>query len=246
MSRKDTCVLAAVASLAILLAVPSTGLADLAPYSQDFESMDQGDLSALGNDGWLAYGNVFGPDWAYWYGYGAFPAPNDPSAPAFSLVAAGEGGPDQGAQQLVVLSDYNNGDHGNGAWVEANVYQEMVVGAADVGSTWTFVFDVKHGDLDLQSTALAFIKTLDPSAGWAMTNFLTVDTTPLPDTWGTHSISISIDPALEGQILQIGFANTATAYEPSGMFYDNINFTPEPTSLVLVGAGAWVLLRRRR
>jgi hypothetical protein len=73
------------------------------------------------------------------------------------------------------------------------------------------------------STALAFIKTLDPNAGYSQTNFVTDDTTNLPETWDRYSISLGpIDAGLVGQILQVGFASTANSFEPSGVFYDNI------------------------
>jgi hypothetical protein len=185
--------------------------------------MIQSDPNALGNDGWLVYGNVFGLDWTWWYGYGPNPAPNNPGAPAFSLIAAGQGGPAQGAQQVVVFSDYNNGDHPN-AYIESNFYQEQMIGVADVGQTWVFMFDAKLGDLAGGSTALAFIKTLDPAAGYAMTNFITEDMTTTPTTWTGYSISITIDSGLVDQILQFGFSNIATNYEPSGVYYDNVTF----------------------
>lgn len=208
-----------VASLSCLTPVASLALA---PYSQDFELLDQGDVNALANDGWLVYGNVFGPDWTYWYGYGPFPAPNDGAA--FCAIVIGEGGASQGDQQLSVFSDYNNPDHGVGAHIEANVYQEQTISADDVGATWIFDFEAKLGNLAGETTALAFIKTLDPGAGYQMTNFITEDMTQTPVTWTSYSLSIVIDATLVGQILQIGFANTATNYEGSGVFYDNIDF----------------------
>jgi hypothetical protein len=210
-------------TVALACLIPAAAFA-IGPYSQDFEGLNQADTSALANDGWLVFGNVFGPDWAYWYGYGVFPAPNDGAA--FCAIAAGEGGAPQGAQQLVAFSDYNNTDHGVGAYIEANVFQEMTIGAGDVSETWTFEFDAKMGNLEGVSTALGFIKTLDPNAGFATTNFITVDMTAIPTTWGTYSVSIDIDGSLVGQLLQIGFQSVATNYEGSGVFYDNINFYP--------------------
>ena len=201
--------------------IPAAGLA-LEPYVEDFEGMNAADTQALANGGWLVFANVFGPDWAYWYGYGTFPAPNDGFG--FCQVATGEGGAAQGANQLVSFSDYNNADHGNGAFIESNVFQEMAVGAGDVGETWVFEFQAKMGNLELESTALAFIKTLDPNAGWATTNFLTIDMTTTPADWTDYALSIVIDPSLVGQIFQVGFSNTATLYQGSGVFYDNINF----------------------
>ncbi|MBD3236477.1 MAG: hypothetical protein GF330_07225 [Candidatus Eisenbacteria bacterium] len=209
----------------------------LMPYNQDFELLDQEDPDALANDGWLVFGNVYGPDWGYWYGYGPFPAPN--GGAAFSAIVIGEGGAEQGEQQLSVYSDYNNEDHGNGAWIEANVYQEQVVEEGDVGATWAFEFDAKLGNLEGQTTALAFIKTLDPEQGYQMTNFITEDMTFTPTTWTSYELSIEIDETLPGQILQIGFSNTATNYEGSGVFYDNLDFyldDPAPANKVSWGA----------
>lgn len=224
--------LTAVLILALLVLAPSVTLADLAPYSQDFEgllesSLDQPDQLALNQDGWLAFVNGFGPDWSLWYSYGPFPAPNGGfGGAAFSAVVAGEGGAEQGAQQLVVFSDYNNGNHGDGsnAIIETNVFQEQVVGAADVGSTWYFEFDAKRGNIEGASQALAFFKTLDPANGFALTNFITADLTATPAEWVRYSLAIAIDASLEGQILQFGFLNYASNYAGSGVFYDNVNF----------------------
>ena len=211
-----------IAVVAMVCLIATAGLA-LEPYSQDFEGLNQADTAALGNDGWLVFANVFGPDWSYWYGYGTFPAPNDGFG--FCQIAAGEGNGAQGAQQLVVFSDYNNADHANNAHIEANTFQEMLVGPGDVGETWAFSFQAKMGNLELESTALAFIKTLDPNAGWATTNYITLDMTTTSATWTDYSINIVIDPSLEGQILQIGFSNIATLYQGSGVYYDNIDFS---------------------
>jgi hypothetical protein len=42
-------------------------------------------------------------------------------------------------------------------------------------------------------------------------------------TWGRFTISLDLtDALLEGQILQVGFANTASDFEGSGIFYDNV------------------------
>jgi hypothetical protein len=202
----------------------------LNPYSQDFESMDAASPTALSDDAWLIFANVFGPDWSYWYGYGVFPAPNGTGA--FSGVAVGEGGAGQGAQQLVVFSDYNNAHHAAGAHIECLVFQEQVIGSGDVGETWIFTFDAKLGNLDGSTTAVAFIKTLNPAAGYATTNYIPLDMTSTPTTWTGYTLSLAIDGGLVGQLLQFGFANTATLYEGSGVFYDNVEFfteNPVPT-----------------
>jgi hypothetical protein len=210
---------------AFLLAAPLASHAALANYSQDFEALVQASPTALGDDGWKVFGNVFSPDHSvYYYGYGTFPAPNN--AGGFCGI---DFTPEPGfaAQDMVVFSDYNNGDHAAGNQIEANVFQEQTVDAADVGSSWTFHFDAKLGNLAAPTTALAFIKTLNPAAGYATTNFLTVDMTAIPSTWNGYSLSIAIDPSLVGQILQFGFSNTCTSHNPSGVFYDNVGFTKD-------------------
>jgi len=93
---------------------PSLGLAQT-PYSQDFEALAPVDGSLAG-DGWLNYGNVFTPAGGYIYGYG-------PMRREQHRQLAGhrdrQGGVEQGAQQLVVYSDYQNGNHGAGNIVES-------------------------------------------------------------------------------------------------------------------------------
>jgi len=228
-------------AMAAAIAFMPVSNAALVNYSQNFEGMTQADTGALGADGWLVFGNVFssGGD----YEYGPFIAPNACAAgldPAFSCVAAGEGGPAQGAQQLVAFSDYKNFDHAIGNIIESNLFQEQTIGTADVGKTMFFNFDAKKGDIAGSSTASAFIKTVDPNNGYALTNFITFDTTDIPTTWGTYGLDILIDSSLDGQLLQFGFLNTATNYEPSGVIYDNVNFgvvVPIPAAIWLFGSG---------
>ncbi len=219
----------------------------LIEYQQDFESLVQADGAALTNDGWLVFANVFDDDNgnAFLYGYGPFGAPN--GGAGFSAIDTGQGGTEQGAQQLSVYSDYNNQDHGAGGptnppppphLIEANVFQERTIGSADFGRTLTFQFDHKAGNINdpgsplcpCTSTALAFIKTLDPNSGFATIDFVTVDMTSIPSTWGTSSITLDIDASKDGFILQYGFSNQATLFQPSGIFYDNVVASTLPTA----------------
>jgi len=213
-------IIAPAAALLICL-LPAAGLA-LTPYMQDFEGYAPPAEDTLLGDGWLVYGNVYDAEGAWLYGYGSEPAPN--TGAAFCAVAIGEGGEDQGAQQLSVYSDYNNVDHGTDRIIESNVFQEQTIGPDDVGKRWVFDFQAKMGNLTGSSTAAAFIKTLDPSDGWAQTNLVTMDMTSIPTTWDGGSLSIPLDAGLEGQVLQFGFMNTATNYESSGIIYDNVDF----------------------
>lgn len=228
--RNAATTLFAVAALIGL--VPATGQAALSPYTQNFEGLVQTDLNALANDGWLVYGNVFLDPLGtlYLYGYGPYPAPNDGAA--FCAIDTGQGGAEQGLQQLSVYSDYNNtGAHGAGQFVEANVYHEQTIAAADAGTTWRFAFQAKRGNIAFSSTARAFIKTLNPAAGYALTNFISLDMTAIPDTWNGYSLSIDIDAGLAGQLLQFGFLSNASFFEPSGMYYDNLSFDRDVTGV---------------
>ena len=214
---------------AFLCLTPIVSVAQLSPYSQDFEGMVMESPVALGNDGWLVFGSVYdGVTGDLLYGYGSFPAPNSTASgtnDAFCGLSEMQGGPSQGDQQLNVFSDYENGDHANGNLVESNVYQERTILSGDVGSTWFFEFDAKRGNLVSPTTAVAFIKTLDPGAGFATTNFIQINMTYADTIWWRYAASITIDSGLVDQRLQFGFASTATDYTDSGMFYDNVDFT---------------------
>ncbi len=230
----------------------SAAFADLTSYSQNFESMTISDGGALASDGWLVYGNVFDPSNNYLYGYGSFPAPNGTGG--FSSVATGEGGPEQGLQYINIFSDYNNGDHGNGNRIEANVFREQAIGAGDLGTTFRFTFDYKASSMNGPggaTTTFAFIKVLNPGAGYATVANPTHETTQAPtDSWILgSSIDITIDSGWSGHILQYGFVSNATRYEPSGVYYDNLSFAavPEPSTVaaMLLG-GVWLASRSRR
>lgn len=240
---------ARLATLALATAMSAVSLGALTPYSQNFEGMNIASPSALADDGWLVYGNVFeGGNWLY--GYGPFAAPN--GGGGFSAVATGEGGAAQGQQYLNAYSDYNNGDHALGRIIEANVFQERTISAGDLGSSYNFTFDYKASSQSGpggQTRTMAFIKVLNPGAGYAMVAFPTLETTAASTTdWAPGALNITIDNAWSGHILQFGFLSTATLYEPSGVYYDNINFqaVPEPATLTALALGATALLRRRR
>jgi hypothetical protein len=208
-------------AVALIALIPAAALA-LTPYYQDFESLNAADPQALANDGWVIYGNVFSPEGAYLYGYGVFPAPNHNLA--FSQIVPGEGGDAQGLQQLSIFSDYENADHANGNLIESNVFQEQTITVADVGTNWRFSYEFKRGNLEGATTAFVFIKTLDPSSGYATTNYITEEVTASTTEWSGGFLDIAIDVSLVGQLLQIGFVCTASNYEGSGMFYDNLAF----------------------
>lgn len=206
-------------------------------FQEGFESLDPESTSAIADVGFKVFGNVFnGQTGGYLYGYGSFPAPNG-TPPGFSQIATGQGGPEQGDQQLTIFSDYNNQDHANGHLIESNVFRERRITADDVGKTITFSFDAKRGNINdpadplcpCTSMAFAFIKTLNPAAGFATTNLRRLETTATPDTWGRYTLTLAIDAGLVNQLLQIGFYTNATLFQPSAVFYDNILISSLPT-----------------
>jgi hypothetical protein len=228
------------------LALAGAAHADISEYSEDFESLNAASPSALGDAGWLVGANVFAPDGVtFLYNYFSFPAPN--GGAAFSAIASGQGGMAQGNQQLSVYNDYNNADHALGNRIEANVFREYTVGAGDAG-VWTFAFDAKLGNLEGASTAVAFIKILDPNNGFQLSGFESIDMTTTPTEWTGYSMDINVDASMEGHIFQIGFWSVASNYEGSGVFYDNLDlsYVPAPGALALLGLGGLATARRRR
>lgn len=198
-------------------------------YSSDFECNDaSGEI--LG-ERWVSYVNIFEADGTTYVG--GFPIDGGaPNSTNISALTENEGGNDQGARQLSVFSFYDseyNGQlqHAIGQFVEVNVYQEYLLGAGAAG-TYTFTFDAKlpgEGALTSASQAIAFAKVLDPQNSYQPTEPpVTTDTSTLGATWETRSIEITITDDMTGMLLQFGFANTATNYDPTGIIYDNVSF----------------------
>lgn len=238
--------------IGIVGCVAGASHAGLFSYSQNFETMNAASGSALSADGWKVFANVFTGSGGYVYGYGPFAAPNGTGG--FSSIASGEGGTAQGTQYLNTFSDYLNGDHANNpTWrIESNVFQEQVVSSTDLGTIWNFSFDYKASSQfgpSGQTETRAFIKVLNPAAGFSMVAFPNLVTTAAsPSNWASGSLSITIDNSWSGHILQFGFMNTVNNYQPSGVFYDNIQFqaVPEPATMSVLGASLAALMLKRR
>ncbi len=191
-------------------------------FFDDFEDADAS-AATVGNN-WKMYVNVFDADASYLYGYGPFDAPN--GTDAVSGIAFSEAGMDQGVQYLNVFSDYANADHGAGKVLETSVFKESPIVEGDSG-TYRFSFDAKRpseGGLDEPTTAEAFIKILDPNTGYSLVFSATLDMSGIStEEWASFSLEVAIDGGDQaGQIIQFGFSNTATNYDPSGVYYDNV------------------------
>lgn len=217
------------------------------------------DNSDLDNDGWEVTGNVFdGTDTTstpfpgnYLYFYGSwYPAPNSGGG-AFSAVATGNATKDNvGSNYLNIYSDYNNrGAHEGGEVVNAIFAQQYTIGNDDIGKTLTFSFDAKRPDVEDDGfggdsslavgnncanpcTAQAFVKTLDPSSNYDTTNLIVEDTTSISQSaWSSFTLTLELtDPALAGQILQLGFESFATGDDSTGVYYDNLVLNLEQTT----------------
>lgn len=193
-------------------------------YGDDFESypLFEGDASDLGG-GWLGYANVYGnypgcTDW--WYPYGPFPAPN---GPFISNIVEGSTG-----KALNVFSDYNNGNHGDGACIETNVFQERTLSNLDIG-LYTYRFETQVPmELGVGVNTFGFVKLLDPNNSYSLDMYHTVSSV----TAGVKTITVTLDSSAVGKILQWGFTTIASNYEPSGRYYDNVTFATR-------GAGAF-------
>ncbi len=258
---KINLILNSVAAVCVTFAMQASAFGQLTVYNQDFDSLTvamsgapNGDLAA---DGWKVFANVFTSGGDFAYNYGVFDAPNENAA--FSSVATGATAP-SGSNYLNVFNDYNNTDHGNGSdnVIEALVFQEQTVGAGDVGQVWTMSAAYQNADGgngiadDTNTTGTMFVKVLDSLGGsFATLAEETFDTSLAPATFEEASIDFTIDASHSGQLLQFGFTNRASNFQPTGVFFDDVSFSvaavPEPSSAMicaLVGLGA--LARRRR
>ncbi|MEL6716300.1 MAG: hypothetical protein AAFP86_21145, partial [Planctomycetota bacterium] len=197
----------------------------MAPYNQDFESLNVADPNALSTDGWLVFANIFDPMGGFLFGYGVFPAPNGTGG--FSSLLQG------GSVHMDVFSDYNNTtEHSAGNTVEALVFQEQPIGAQDSGTNWTFSFDYASNPANnpaSPSTTYAFVKVIKVSDS----SFATLIETQLDTTGASQSgftggsIGFTVDPSYVGEVVQFGFASRATNFDDSSRLYDGIDWSED-------------------
>ena len=66
------------------------------------------------------------------------------------------------------------------------------------------------------------VRTSRPArCAMALTSMVTVDLTDTSELWTGYMVSLDVT-GLDGQLLQVGFMNTAKDYEPSSIYYDNV------------------------
>ncbi|MBN2163382.1 MAG: PEP-CTERM sorting domain-containing protein [Pontiellaceae bacterium] len=131
-------------------------------------------------------------------------------------------------------------------WMEANVYREHTLLAGETSATMEY--SVGAFDLDSRYTLQAFVKTLDPNAGWATTysDYQTIDA-------AAGTVSLTMDTTgYDGQILQFGFvmnglnANPATDWGSATVTMETLDVIPEPATIGLLGAAGVAMLAARR
>lgn len=249
--------LTALAMMTAITFAPASSAA-LLSYSQDWEGVNPATDVNIG-DGFVI-GNINVNSGGAWFAGAA--APNSPAAGVngYSAFVTGEGGTEQGDNQLSIFSDYNPWSPFTtpGTTLQTYTYRDQgTIGLDDVGLTYRFSFDGKDGGVtgDPASEAWAFIKVLKQSDGsyFELVNN-TFDSTVFTTDWSGGFVEFTVDAGMVGELVQFGFANEATDWAPSAVFYDNLGFAevsavPVPAAVWLFGSGLLGLVgvaRRRK
>ena len=216
-------------TMASAISYAPTGNAALASYSENFESLNAISSTALSDAGFVIYENSYNDQGLTTLvnSAGTNLARNDYRGFAQVVI-------EQSNQQLKVFSNYLNRDQST-KYIDALTLQQQTIGADDLGSTWTFSFDAKQGDITGTSSASAWIRTID---GGSTLGENRLNTTSLGLNWGSYAVSLYIDPLWNGMTLEFGVNSAATDYTMSGVYYDNLSLTGTPA--VPVPAAAWL------
>ena len=237
-------------TMATAISYAPMGNAALASYSENFESLNAKGSTALSDAGFVIYENSYNDHGLTTLvnSAGTNLARNDYRG--FALVVKDQGDSAQGSQQLKVYSNYLNRDQST-KYIDALTLQQQSIGANDLGTTWTFSFDTKQGDITGTSSASAWIRAIDGGNILAEDK---LDTTSRGFNWESYVVSLYIDPSWNGKTLEFGVNSAATGYTMSGVYYDNFSLAgtpavPVPAAVWLFGSGLLGLIgvaRRRK
>ena len=216
-------------TMASAISYAPVGNAALASYSENFESLNAKGSTALSDAGFVIYENSYNDQGLTTLvnSAGTNLARNDYRGFAQVVI-------EQSNQQLKVFSNYLNRDQST-KYIDALTLQQQTIGADDLGTTWTFSFDTKQGDITGTSSASAWIRAIDGENILAEDK---LDTTSRGFNWESYSVSLYIDPTWNGKTLEFGVNSAATAYTMSGVYYDNFSLAGTPA--VPVPAAAWL------
>ena len=137
------------------------------------------------------------------------------------------------------------GPNGN-KWMEALTYTEY--SGAVLNNNLTFAGAISGFSLSPNYSTIAFIKALDPNAGWATV----IESTELITGTGGFTVAANLTSAQPNWVIQTGFQVSGINANPANeVALGSVTVVPEPSTYALLalgaaGLGAHLVRRRRR